>query len=391
MRIAVDATSWFNARGYGRYTRELLRALVELASGHELLCFVDRRDLGELDLRAANVRACGVELAERPVEAAAASSRRSLRDMLRMSRAVRAERPDVLFFPTVYTYFPAPRDVPAVVTIHDTITERFPKLAHSGPRARLFWNLKVRYAIRQARLILTVSDFSAGEIEEVLGVSRQRIRVSGEAPAAAFAEPATPEEITQACIRAGVPEGACYLTYVGGFNPHKNVEALVRAHARLLRELGGPVYLLLVGETARDVFHSGLESIRAEVRAQGTGSRVLWPGFVPDEELRLLHAGALALVLPSMCEGFGLPAVEAAACGTPIVATTQSPLPALLEGGGIFVDPTDQEGLDAALLRLATDATTHADMGVCARERALALSWPEAARRTLQALEEAAA
>jgi glycosyltransferase involved in cell wall biosynthesis len=118
---------------------------------------------------------------------------------------------------------------------------------------------------------------------------------------------------------------------------------------------------------------------------------VHWTGFVPDEELRHLHSGAVALVLPSASEGFGLPAVEAAACGVPVIATTASPLPVLLEGGGIFVTPGDAREVEAAMRRLVDDQGLRAAMGRVARERASELSWERAAAATLAALREAAA
>src|SRR5215510_10676643 len=99
MRIAVDGTPWFNERGYGRFTRELLAAMARAAAEHELVLLVDARDASSLRLESANARVRGVELESRPTEAASAKGRRSLGDMLAMRRAAGEEKPDVLFYP----------------------------------------------------------------------------------------------------------------------------------------------------------------------------------------------------------------------------------------------------------------------------------------------------
>jgi glycosyltransferase involved in cell wall biosynthesis len=111
---------------------------------------------------------------------------------------------------------------------------------------------------------------------------------------------------------------------------------------------------------------------------------------VDDEALRHLHSGAVALALPSMNEGFGLPALEAAACGCPVVATTASPLPELLAGGGYFVAPGDVDALTSALATLATDEAARARLGATARTQAARLSWRACARAALDAIQEAA-
>jgi glycosyltransferase involved in cell wall biosynthesis len=311
--------------------------------------------------------------------------------MLRLTRAVAAEPLDVFFVPSVYTFFPLPPRLRALVTIHDAIAERFPELTLPSRRARLFWAAKVRLALLQARLVLTVSEYSAREIAAVLGVSPARIRVAVEAPSPAY-HGASPAEAAEAAMTAGVPAGARWFVYVGGFSPHKRVDAIARVHAALARELGAAApHLVLVGPTSGDAFLGDQARIRGAIAEGGAERLVHWTGFLPDETLRRLHAGALALLLPSMAEGFGLPAVEAAACGAPVIATTASPLPELLAGGGIFVPPGDDAALLAAMRRMATDETARREMGAQAQRRAGALTWQAAADATLAALREAAA
>ena len=391
MRIGVDASCWANGRGYGRYTRELLSAMVPLAPDDEFVFFVDPLADRRLDLVAPNARRVRVAQGVSPTEAAAASGSRSPLDMLRLTWAVWREPVDVFFSPSVYTFFPLPPGQRAVVCIHDAIADRYPELTLPSTRARLFWRAKVRLAIRQARLILTVSDFARDELMAVLGVPRDRIRVAVEAPAPTY-RPSPPAEVAAAAQRLGLPPGARWLTYVGGFSPHKHVDVIVRAHGALARQCGAAApFLLLIGATSGDAFLGDQPRIRQAIAEAGTEALVRWTGFVPDEELRPLHTGSIALLLPSACEGFGLPAVEAAACGAPVVATTASPLPQLLEGGGLFVPPGDQAALTAALGQLVAHEPARRAMGARARERAAALTWDRCARDALATLREAAA
>jgi glycosyltransferase involved in cell wall biosynthesis len=390
MKIGIDATCWANRRGYGRFTRELVGAMVALAPRHEFVCFLDRQADSLFALDAPNVSRLIVEQRVAPATAASANGYRSPVDMLRLQRAVARAKPDVFFSPSVYSFFPLPLRLPAVVTIHDAIAERFPQLTLTSARARLFWTLKVRLALWQSRLVLTVSEFAAKEIASVHRVPPARIRIALEAPAADYRAASSPADVRDAAERVGLPPGSRWLTYVGGFNPHKNLDVLIRAHANAARK-HPDLFLILAGTLTDDVFHTNVPSIQAAVRECGTEHLVRWPGFVADDALRHLHAGAVALVLPSQNEGFGLPAIEAAACGAAVIATTASPLPQLLEGAGIFVRPGDLRALATAIDLLATDAPMRQRLAAEGRKRSAALTWPRGARAALDAIEEAAA
>jgi glycosyltransferase involved in cell wall biosynthesis len=390
MRIGVDATCWANTRGYGRFARELLRAMVAEQSGNTFVCFVDDRAAASLDLTGPHVEVIRVAQTQSPTQAASADGNRSVSDMLKLTRAVARQRLDVFFSPTVYTYFPLPPTLPAVITFHDAIADRFPTLTLPSRRARLFWRAKVRLALAQSRLVLTVSDYAARDIERTLGVPKSRLRVAVEAAASIYRPSESPAEIARVAAHVGLPNGARWFIYVGGFNPHKHVDLLVRAHAAVASDSKDPPVLVLVGEATQDPFHGATRHVHATIATCGTESLVRWTGYLPDAELRHLLTGAIALVLPSECEGFGLPAVEAAACGTPVIATTESPLPDLLVGGGIFVAPRDLDGLTRAMRMLAGDDAARDAMGRTALARAGALSWSSAARAALGALREVA-
>ncbi len=390
MRIGVDATCWANIRGYGRFTREICAAMVAAAPSHEFVFFADEAAARVFELRASNVRLVTVAQGVSPTAAASADSARSPLDMLRLTAAVRREPLEVFFSPSVYTFFPLPPGLRAVVCVHDCIAERFPELTLPSKRARLFWNAKVKLALWQATRVLTVSDYSARDIERILRTPKERIDVAVEAPAAAYAPSENRAEVERVARKFEIDPGAPWFTYVGGFNPHKHVDTIVRALAAVSKGRARPPQLALVGSIDKDVFHGDQAGIRRTIAELGLEPQVKWTGFVADEDLRHLHSGATALLLPSECEGFGLPAVEAAACGAPVIATLESPLPELLEGGGVFVRPGDVAELSNAMRTLLDDAAARTRMSAAALARVKLLNWPRAARAALDSLERAA-
>jgi glycosyltransferase involved in cell wall biosynthesis len=379
MRIGVDVASWANRRGYGRFTRSLLGALVEMDRRNEYVFFADAHTAATHRFPPA-VRLVAVATDEPPVRAASAASRRSIRDMLRMTRAVARERVDVFFFPTVYTYFPLLGRARVVVGIHDTIAEDHTDLVFPGGRGAALWRLKSALARWQADHILTVSEHARRAIMRRFGWRRDRVWVVGEAPDTVFRRTRPAPGGAALCVRLGISPQERLLVYVGGINPHKNLELLARSFARLRTDPAlGPLRLILVGDQ-KDVFTPGLAQLHDVIAALELRDAVTFTGFLADEELAQLLNMATLAVLPSAAEGFGLPAVEAAACGLPVVATRNSPLPELLAGGGIFVNPADPDELTNALRDLLSDEEKRQSMGETAHRQASRLSWDRSAR-----------
>jgi glycosyltransferase involved in cell wall biosynthesis len=386
LRIGIDGTCLALARGYGRFLRELMPPLLELDRDNEYVVFVDRHSAREIPDIAARV--IEAPTSESQIGTASARGNRSLRDVWIMSRTVARERLDVLYFPSVFSWFPVRTRARIAVAFHDTIAERYANVVFPTLRTRWLWRLKVELARRQSHGIITVSEWSKRSLAEWFGIPAERIFVTPEAPAPVFRPSGEAAPRRRWLAERGIPRDASYLIYVGGFNPHKNLPRLLRAFAQVRAEAAEPdLHLVLVGDHAGDTFHSEVQALRAQIAEAGLGERTHFAGFVPDDELRHLYAGAVALAIPSLEEGFGLPAVEAAACGAPCVATRNSPLPEVLEGGGLFVDPRSQEEITAAVRRVVRDPGLRHELAAKALERAGALSWNVTAERTRQALE----
>jgi glycosyltransferase involved in cell wall biosynthesis len=388
MRIGVDATCWHNNRGYGRHARALLRALLRGDPNNQYVFITDFP--AELEGLPPAVEVRHVNASAPTIEAASASGSRGLADMWRMSRALASPDLDVLLFPTVYSYVPVLTRAKKVVMIHDVIAEKFPSLTVPRRLARYLWNAKVALGRWQAHALVTVSEHSRRDIAEHFRLPSDRVHVVGEASDPIFRVIDNPEP-TQRMKELNIANGRL-LVYVGGFSPHKNLETLVEAFAKVSKQSDlTDVKLVMVGEYQNEVFHSYYGVIRQQVDSLGIAERVVFTGYLPDEELVVLLNRAAALALPSLLEGFGLPAVEAAACGCPVVATTASPLPDLLPGGGVFVDPLDHTGWENALLRVLRTEEFRKELrenGVAAANR---LTWDGAAKQLLAVIDKVVA
>jgi alpha-1,3-rhamnosyl/mannosyltransferase len=160
MRILIDGGCWTNARGYGRFTRELLAALAR-APRHDYVVLLEEQAREEFSLP---LKPIFVKLVQSVGEAATSSSRRSVRDLLAMSAAVARQRPDAVFFPSVYSFFPLMPPRRALLGVHDTMADRFPAFAFDSRTQQRFWRWKMRLALSQCRDIVTVSQYSKDTI-----------------------------------------------------------------------------------------------------------------------------------------------------------------------------------------------------------------------------------
>ncbi len=385
MRIGIDGGCLANRRGFGRFARQTLKALGRAGRGHEFVVIVDRPSAETVEVPAGFERVI-VEVSEAPSRAASSTGRRSLADMRAMGKAAGRARLDLMYFPATYSYVPVLGVRRVVVTMHDTLALARPDLVFPTWRGRVAWALKEHAAAWRADRILTVSEAARGDLLAWFGLPDDRVRVVSEGPDDVFRPvPAGPE--SDATLRRyGVEPGTRFWLYVGGLSPHKNLPRLIEAFARTAPDREG-FRLVLVGDTG-DVFHTHVPELRAAVASAGLGDRVVFTGFVPDADLVTFYNRAEALVQPSLMEGFGLPPVEAMACGTPVVASTAGSLPEVVGEAGVFFDPTDAGAIAACLRRVIVEPGLRADLAGKALRRAARFTWDASAAATLDCFEE---
>jgi len=258
---------------------------------------------------------------------------------------------------------------PAVVTIHDLSFIRFPKLFR--PANRLYLKTFVRLSTRRARLMIAVSRHTAAEVTRLLGVPRERIEVVYHGVDPAF-RPLPAEKVAAFRRRRGLPER--FTLFVGTLEPRKNLTRLVDAFARIR---DGRTKLVLAG--GKGWLY---EDLLARVEEEELSGEIIFPGYVATEELPLWYNAATALAYPSLYEGFGMPVLEAQACGTPVLSSNVSSLPEAAGDAALMIDPYDVEALAGGLNRVLTEKPLRQELQERGLAHARRFTWPRTAQET---------
>lgn len=359
VRILVDYRPALRARtGVGEYVHELARALVETAPAGESLRLFSSSWRDRLDPRVVP----GAAVVDRrwPVRALNYSWHRwSWPPVERLAGAPL----DVV--QSLHPLLMPARHAAQVVTIHDLDFLDHPERTAAEVR-RDYPALAAAHA-RRADRVITVSQFTAAEITRRLNVPAERITVAS--PGAPAWSP-----------REREPDDA-YLLFLGTLEPRKNLGVLLDAYAALLEDRSRAWPRLVIAGRAAP----GSEDWVARVRSAPLAGRVELRGYVPPDDRRSLMAGAMALVMPSLMEGFGLPALEAMSLGVPVVVSRRGSLPEVVGDAGVLADATDAAGWRTALAGIVTRPDERRAMAARGRARATAYQWTNTAHHTRQA------
>jgi glycosyltransferase involved in cell wall biosynthesis len=302
----------------------------------------------------------------------------SIAELTRFAWRLMRDRLD-LFHATHYVIPPLAR-ARAVVTIHDIIHVLYPQFLPNRV-ALLYARVMIGRALRRADRIITVSYNSKRDLVDYFGIAPARVDVVYNGVASRYHAGVPRAERDRVAAKYGLPRP--YLLFLGGEKPHKNVRNVLRGFAEARRECALPQALVLAGPMPKN-----RSRVEALIAALDLSSRVFRPGVVPEEDLPGLFAGADAFLYPTLYEGFGLPVVEAMACGVPVLTSSTSALQEIAGGYAALVDPMDVDAIARGISDLATNPTRRAELIELGKRRAADFSWDRAAQQTLRVYAE---
>jgi len=370
MRIGVDVRDLRRGvmTGIGRYLHNLLTYVGRHVTRHEFILYGDPST--GFDLPGSNMT---LKVLRAPCTL--------WWDQVTVARAAKKDGLDVFFSP--YVKGPAYVSCPYVTTIHDLLFYVTP--VYRGVRDMVYQRLfkaHGKFISKRATAIVTVSEHSKRDAIRLFGIREDKIVVIPNCVSERYGPVQDASRIAALKRQLGIRES--YILYVGNFKPHKNVAALVRAFAQLPSEVRRGHQLVLASK--RDSFADELERLANEV---GVGQEVLFTDFVPEEAMATLYSGAALFVYPSLYEGFGLPVLEAMACGAPVVAANTSSLPEVVGDEGVMVTPSDKD-MSTAIGDLMSSGRRRRELSAYGQRRAKEFSLERTGRALLSLLERLA-
>ena len=372
MRIGIDYTAAVRQRaGIGRYTRNLVRALVEIDVTNRYLLFVaDPGSKSKDEGWPANFQLRGVPVSDRWLHILWQRMRIPLPIQLVTGKLDLFHSPDFVLPPV--------GSAPALVTVHDLSFLRMPECFVPGFAAYL--RTAVSRAVRRAAHVLADSKSTRRDLVELLGVEETRVTVLYPGVEPRFRPVNDAEELAR--VRETYRLPAQFVLGLGTLQPRKNFAVLVAAYAKAVRTSPAEcrdLDLVIVGEKGWM-----FDDILSEASTTGVRERVHLVGFVADEHLPALYSLASVFAFPSLYEGFGLPVLEAMACGVPVIAANNSSLPEVAGEAAVLFDARDESALAQSLIRLQSDVGLRERLIAAGQLQAGGFSWRRAAGELLK-------
>lgn len=368
--IGVDARLLTYRRGMGNFVYNMLMELAKLPGDERYILYVD-------DMQAAEYAPRDLRFVVKKLD----PTFYPLWEQVSLPLAVARDRLDLLHCPANTAPLFLPRNVKLTLTVHDVMYALPKSVLPPSPSlyqrlGRMYYRLFAQRAVKRALWVMTVSECSRRDLERLFHLSSDRIRVVYEAgnPTCRRVENRLPvDDVKQRNAIKGR-----FILALGGLDPRKNTLGVIQSFFGLRRMSALPIQMVIVGlpQAARKRFSK-------VVLEMGLQEEVILLGFVTDPDLVTLYNGADAFVYPTLYEGFGMPVLEAMACGTPVITSSVGSIPEVAADAALFVDPHQHEEIAGAILRVISDAALRERMIEDGLAQARRFSWANTARQVL--------
>jgi len=368
MRIGIDSRMYSpKFTGIGRYVKELIDHITTLDTENEYILFFNEEEYAQY--MPPNPR-----VSKRRVKA----KHYSLREQTTFTKALNSEELDLVHF----THFNAPilYKKPCLVTIHDLTLSKFPDEERSNTIKKFAYQMTIKNIVQKSKRIIAVSQNTKEDAIKHLGASVDKIRVVYEGVGKEFKPVSDENTSTQVKQKYGITKP--FIFYVGAWRKHKNLVTLVKAF-NLFKNTHGLDYQLVIGGTGPD------EDVQKFIQELGLKAHVVTPGYIEDTDLPALYSAATAFVMPSLYEGFGLPVLEAMACGTPTLLSNASSIPEVAgQENALYFDPKSLDQMADAMHKIVSDENLQQSLKEKGVKRAQDFTWEKMAKETLVIYQE---
>lgn len=370
MKIGVNALHTLEQRsGSGEYTASLLEALLKITKDEEFVTYANMFNVHNFPAARNNHTLAIWGSRSRRKEI------RLLYEYLFLTRQIQKDHLDVFWGPT--NFLPLKKVCPYIATVHD-MSFFIDPLRVNLPR-RLYWHTFIRRSVEIADHIITVSNNSKNDIVTILSCPPEKVTVIYNAAHPRYRPIRDSALLEEFRRKEGLPDH--FILYVGNLEPGKNLARLVQAYGRVKKEGFGQYKLILAG--AKRWLYS---DIYQTAQRLGIERDVISVGYVPSGNLPYYYNLCSVFAFPSLNEGFGLPPLEALACGTPVVCSNTSSLPEVVGKAALTFDPTSVDDIAHALKRLLSDEDLRARYSIQGIDQARRFSWKESAQRTIEVI-----
>jgi glycosyltransferase involved in cell wall biosynthesis len=272
-----------------------------------------------------------------------------------------------------------PSNIPYVVTVHDLAIFREPE-TYELSRA-IYWRKLFKHAIQSSACIVAISQTTRNDLIELMNVPPEKIRVIYNGVNPRFRLIDDQDHLARVASKYGLPKQ--FLLFVGLFGPRKNIAGILQAYAILKKKHQVSHHLVMVGERGWR-YRADLEL----VQRLGLEGDVVFPGFVEEDDLPAVYNLADVFIFPSLYEGFGLPVLEAMACGTPVVTSNLSALPEVVGTSGVLVNPRDPEEIASGVYHVLSNSKLASGLAKAGLERSSHFTWKNAAEELMEVFQE---